>query len=47
MPPKRNSMGNKKSVTLTETVFIKHGAHEGSNVSGEVLPLEIDQVIFQ
>ena len=43
MPPKRNSMGNKKSVTLPETVIIQHGAHEGSNISGEVHSLEIDQ----
>jgi len=43
MPPKRNSMGNKKSITLPETVLIQHGSHEGSNISGEILPLEIDQ----
>ena len=43
MPPKRNSMGNKKTVNLPETLIIQHGAHEGSNVSGEVRPFEIDE----
>ena len=34
-------MGTKKSVALPETLIIQHGAHESSNVSGEVLPLAI------